>query len=117
MTDDVRCNFYRRVPVDVGFYRYDPINHSAHPGDSFLHTPHPPLVGDLISLYDPQTKTGDTYQVIARSWHHSAWGSPNWPYGEPRPKVGPLLDLIVETTPGPFHDQVPDDAYTTGSDI
>jgi hypothetical protein len=109
VTDDVRCNFYRRTPADVGLYTYDPINHSAHRGDSYLHTPHPPLIGDLIALYDPHTKKSGVYKIIARAWNHSSWGSTNWPHGEPRPKVGPLLDLIVETAPGPFHDEAPQD--------
>jgi hypothetical protein len=109
MTDDVRCNFYRRTPADVGLWRYDHINHSDHTGDGYLTTPHPPLVGDLIGLYDPTTKKGGVYRIVERSWTHSSWGSANWPYGEPRPKVGPLLDLIVETAQGPFHDEAPQD--------
>jgi hypothetical protein len=109
MTDDVRCNFYRRVPVDVGLHRYDSIDLASPHGDGYLHTPHPPLIGDLIALYDPHTKKGGVYQVVARSWHHSSWGSTNWPYGETRPQVGSLLDIIVVTAPGLFHDEAPQD--------
>jgi hypothetical protein len=104
---DVRCNFYRRTPVTDGRYRYDFIQHGDHAGDGFLRTPHPPLVGDLINLYDPQAKTAGTYRVIERSWTHSAWGSPNGPYGEPRPHVGPILDVVVETAEGVFRDEAP----------
>jgi hypothetical protein len=109
MTNDVRCNFYRRSPVDVGLWRYDHISLAGPHGDTFLHTPHPPHVGDLIGLYDPFTKKGGVHRVVERSWTHSSWGSADWPYGEPRPHVGPLLDVIVEDAEGPFRDEAPQD--------
>jgi hypothetical protein len=107
MTDDVRCNFYRRVPADVGLWRYDHINLSGPHGDTFLHTLHPPLVGDFISLWDFTTKTSGVYRIVERSWQHSSWGSANWPYGATRPHVGPILDIIVETAKGVFRDEAP----------
>ncbi len=99
------CHFYVRVPVGDQF-RYDRVNVSGPQGDSTLHTEYPPLVGDLIHLYDKQGHQGQ-FRVIERAWMHSSWGSFNWPYGEPRSKVGPTLDLIVEPADGLFVNEAP----------
>lgn len=101
-----RCQFYERVEVEGG-YRYDQINVNGPTGFDPLVTPHPPAVGDLIHLWDAYKKRGGTFRVVERAWHHSSYGSTDWPYGSPVSKEGPLLDIIVEAAVGPFVDEAP----------
>jgi hypothetical protein len=103
-----RCQFYERVKVEDG-YRYDRININGPNGFGRFVTPHPPVVGDLISLWDADEKRGGTFRVVERAWHHSSYGSTDWPYGSPTSKEGPLLDIIVEVAAGPFVDEVPNE--------
>ena len=103
----VVCSFYIRTPTDNGQFHYEPINVGSPHGDGKLHTPYPPHVGDLIHPWDPFKKAGGTFEVLARQWLHSSYGSTNWPPLEPQPIVGPLLELIVETAEGVFRDQTP----------
>ncbi|MFD1656974.1 hypothetical protein ACFSL4_01670 [Streptomyces caeni] len=107
----VVCSFYIRTPAGDSQFHYDPVNISSPHHDSKMHTPYPPQVGDLIHLWDFVKKQGGTYQVIARQWLHSSYGSTNWPVLEQQPTVGPLLELIVESAEGVFREQAlrPDD--------
>jgi hypothetical protein len=102
-----RCSFYVRIQVtDEPTFRYAPVRLDSPMGHGYLVTVHPPMVGDLISLYDHQAHAGGAYRVIDRSWTHSSYGSANWPHVEDRPRVGPMLDVIVEAAEGPFVAQV-----------
>ncbi|MER6832680.1 hypothetical protein ABT320_01600 [Streptomyces cellulosae] len=104
-----RCQFYERVKVKGGF-RYDLINVSGPNGFDRFVTPHPPAVGDLISLWDAHRERGGVYRVVDRAWHHSSYGSTDWPYGSQAPKRGPLLDIVVEAAGGLFVDEVSDES-------
>jgi hypothetical protein len=101
-----RCGFHERVAVEDG-YRYDRINIDGPGGFDRLVTPYPPAVGDLITLWDAHERRGGMFRVVERAWHHSSYGSTDWPYGSPASKEGPLLDIIVEAAEGPFADEVP----------
>ncbi|WP_019059995.1 hypothetical protein [Streptomyces prunicolor] len=101
-----RCSFYERTPVEGG-YRYEKISIKSPRGDTHMVTGHPPLVGDLIYLRDMVKERGGQFRVIDRSWLHSSWGSTSWPYDQPASSVGPLLDIVVEATEGPFVNEVP----------
>ncbi|MET9086136.1 hypothetical protein ABZX77_30395 [Streptomyces sp. NPDC004237] len=101
----VVCSFYIRVPVGDGQFYYDHVNVGSPHGDGKLHTPNPPQAGDLIHLWDTVRQQGGTYEVLARKWLHSSYGSFNWPVLELQPTVGPLLDLIVEPAEDVFRDQ------------
>jgi hypothetical protein len=107
----VECSFYIRTPAEGGQFYYDHVDVSSPHHDGRMHTPYPPQVGDLINLWDSIKKQGGQFEVIARQWLHSSYGSTNWPLLEPQPTVGPLLGLIVEPAEGAFRDQVvrPDD--------
>lgn len=110
-----RCQFYERTAVEGG-YRYEMI-HLDGPGgyDRFV-TPHLPARGDLISLWDAHEKRGGVFRVIERAWHHSSYGSADWPYGQRTSNEGPLLDIIVEGADGPFVDEVPSEDGGESSD-
>lgn len=108
---EVRCSFAERVYVagslrTTGGFRYTRISRGGPGGDDFLHTDHPPDVGDHIFLWD-QSEDGPrgNFVVIERSWTHSAFGSADWPRTEPRPTVGPMLDIIVEKAEGMYRDE------------
>jgi len=97
-----RCEFYQRTAVPGG-YTYKSIQLRAAPGlTGHLTLPHPPAVGDLVSL----PGIAATFRVVERAWGYNAYGSSNWPPGEPEPLVGPLLTVIVERDAGPFRDEV-----------
>lgn len=96
----VRCWFYERVAADGGGWHYDRIARRGPDGADALVTATPPAVGD--SVYLP----GGMFRVVERSWLYSAWGSVDWPYGEPEPVVGPMLDCVVERCAGLFVDEV-----------
>lgn len=100
-----RCQFYERVAVEGG-YHYDMISINGPGGYGRLVTPHPPAKGDLVSLWDAFNDRGGMFRVLERTWHHSGYGSTDWPYGEPTSKEGPMLDIIVERADGPFVDEV-----------
>jgi hypothetical protein len=111
MTDHVpppRCQFYERVPVEGG-YRYEMFSINGPAGAGRLVTPYPPAIGDLITLWDVHERRGGSFRVADRAWHHSSYGSTNWPYGSPVSKEGPMLDIIVEAAEGPFVGEVPDE--------
>ncbi|WP_435244935.1 hypothetical protein [Streptomyces tendae] len=72
-----------------------------------MYTPYPPAVGDLIYLWDTGKREGGTYEVLARQWLHSSYGSTDWPAGEQRPLEGPLLDVVVQPAVGVFRDEAP----------
>ncbi|MFE2164903.1 hypothetical protein ACFXB3_07485 [Streptomyces sp. NPDC059447] len=101
-----RVSFYERTAIQGG-YRYRKISINNRHGDTHLHTLHPPVVGDLIQLWDATERRGGMYQVVARQWLHSSYGSMDWPHGESSPNVGPLLDIVVEAAEGAFRDEAP----------
>lgn len=103
----VVCSFSIRTPADHGLYRYERVNIASPHYDGKMHTPYPPTVGDLIHLWDTINKAGGTYQVLARQWLHSSYGSTNWPLLEQQPTVGPLLEVIVEPAEGVFRNEAP----------
>lgn len=94
-----RCAFYVRTAVAGGF-TYDRVHVRLPDGMSRQALAHPPAVGDLIAL------PGGVFRVAERCWHHSDYGSMDWPLIELHAKTGPLLDLIVDAADGPFLDQV-----------
>lgn len=110
---EARCGFYRRTKVtDAPTYRYDMIWVDGwDPGRLVM--PHPPAVGDLIYLNHrcgpgEEDLTGN-YVVVTRSWIVVSYGSGAWPYGEPHPNEGPLLNIIIEPAKGPFLDKAEGD--------
>jgi hypothetical protein len=103
----VRCSFYARTPADGGGWYYDRIDISGYQGKGYVVTNWPPAVGDSLFLDDQSNRErSGNYRVVERSWMHSSWGSPDWPYNETGPRVGPMLDCIVELYDGPFVDEV-----------
>jgi hypothetical protein len=105
-TPSPRTSFHERIPAEGG-YRYRRISINNRQGDTYLRTPHPPLMGDLIQLWDATEGRGGVYQVVARQWLHSSYGSPDWPHGQATSSVGPLLDIVVEAAEGAFRDEAP----------
>ncbi|WP_329214848.1 hypothetical protein OG352_05335 [Streptomyces sp. NBC_01485] len=101
------CSFYIRTPAEQGQFHYEPVNVSSPHYDGKMHTLYAPAVGDLIHLWDTTKKQGGTFEVLARHWLHSSYGSTSWPVLEQQPTVGPLLDLIVQAAEGVFRDQAP----------
>ncbi|MFH8483167.1 hypothetical protein [Streptomyces sp. NPDC018055] len=105
-----RCTFYVRTSVteDPPTYNYD----QAYLPNGYAHLVYPPAVGDLVYLRDTRDRkeadgpfhTG-AHRVIERAWTHPAYGSADWPWGEPHPQVGPILDLIVVKDEGPFRNE------------
>lgn len=104
-----RCGFYIRtvVSTDPLLYEYEKVALNGPQGTGNLVTSTPPAIGDLIHLWDTYKKTGGTFRVLERSWGHAEYGSVTWPYGEPEPKEGPLLHIIVEKSKGPFVNEAP----------
>ena len=102
------CAFYERIAAPGGGWYYDPIMINGPHGDGNMHTLYPPLPGDLIFLWDFIKKSGGAFVVIARHWHHSAYGSYNWPLLDNVAKCGPSVDIIVERVEGDgvFQDRV-----------
>lgn len=103
----VVCSFFIRTPADNGQFHYDRINIGSPHGDGKLHTAHPPQVGDVILLRDTVKQQGGKYEVLARQWMHSSYGSTNWPVLEQQPTVGPLLEVVVTPVEDVFRDQAP----------
>lgn len=97
----VRCSFYIRTRTHGGFH-YAPVEVRSGPDSQGLTTQYPPVIGDLINL------PGGVFVVTARAWSHSKYGSSNWPPGASQPILGPLLDVIVQVTEGPFVAEVPE---------
>lgn len=77
----------------------------AQPGHSRLLTPLVPRIGDAILLYDTLHKVGGRFVVIDVEWLHASWGSADFPYDAEIPNVGPLVDVIVEPSPGRYEDE------------
>jgi hypothetical protein len=102
----VVCSFYIRTPAQNGQFYYDHVNVSSPHGDGKLHTPDTPQVGDVIHLWDFVKKKGGMYEVIARQWLHSSYGSTNWPVLEQQPIVGTALELVVVPAEGILRNQV-----------
>jgi hypothetical protein len=69
-----------------GGYHFEHITLNGPDGDGKLRTAYPPHIGDIISLYDPFKKTGGRFEVVAREWRHSSYGSPMWPVLDDVPK-------------------------------
>ena len=109
MTDSVlpaRCVFYVRemVPLE-GRYTYTPLNPDTPMGMPMqLHMP--PMVGDMILLYD-NSRPVHSYRVVNREISYPALGSAAWPYGEPVPTRGPFVTYVVEISLGLFQDEIP----------
>lgn len=108
-TSLVTCLFSIRTQVtDAPTYRYDVIDIRSPRGNGKLQTPHPPQIGDQIYLYD-QRDNGPRgeFRVIARSWHHSSWGSANWPILDAYATEPPRLDVLLERCDGIFGNEEP----------
>jgi hypothetical protein len=105
----VRCDFVVRRPTPDNKWRYERLYFQSYYGNTFLPLAHPPAVGDLIVL-QPQPAPayqagGPVFRVLERMWTHAMYGSPDWPYGDDRPRTGPLLDIIVEQADGLYRDE------------
>jgi hypothetical protein len=112
MTDSrPRCQFAVRYPAGDGKWRYQPVDIASPGGGAFVPMTWPPVVGDLISLWDRgkyQPEGGPLFRVVDRGWMHASWGSADWPYGESEPRTGPLVDIIVEpASQGVYRDETP----------
>jgi hypothetical protein len=116
-----RVRFAIRYPAGDDTWRYEPVDVGNPGGQGFTALEYPPATGDLISLWDrsrharglPPLEGGPGFRVLDRSWHHSSYGSMDWPYGEQVPRSGPLLDIIVEPADGPYRDEAPICAEST----
>ncbi|WP_262059698.1 hypothetical protein [Streptomyces sp. STR69] len=102
----VSCSFYIRTPAENGQFYYDRVNIGSPHADGKLHTSDVPQIGDLLHLWDTLKKQGGKYEVVARQWLHSSYGSTNWPVLEPQPTVGTLLELVVVPAEDIFRNQV-----------
>lgn len=116
MSATPRCRFYVRTQVtDAPTYRYDSVwLPDTWTRDGCLVTPNPPAVGDLIQLWGDDEAHRGFFEVVARAWLHPAYGSANWPYGQPDPAVGPELIATVVPADGPFRDEAEDDEEEAG---
>lgn len=115
----VRCQFYVRLPRENGQWRYESMCLSGWHGDMMLHTPFPPAAGDRILLGEPASARPEpfhgVFEVLARQWMHSGYGSGDWPYGQPEPSSGPELMIIVQPADGIFVNEAGlDDAERAG---
>ncbi len=99
--------FAVRRPAGSGRWWYQSIIIPDPSGSAFAPMTYPPAVGDVIGLHDRtgRIEGGPTFRVVARQWHHTGYGSANWPYGQAEPATGPLLDIIVEPAPGIYADE------------
>jgi hypothetical protein len=102
----IRCSVYERsviAPGEAAPYRYQHLDARTYAPDSLaLALSEAPLVGDTLSLGSV------TYEVIARHWSFTAWGSPAWPFTETHPPRGHECILIVVQAPsGPFVSEAP----------
>jgi hypothetical protein len=105
-----RCKFAVRYPAGDGKWRYQSVIVAGYDSSAFAPMRYPPAPGDLISLWDQfrgRLEGGPVFQVVARMWMHSSYGSADWPYGKPEPQSGPLLDIIVEPAEGAYRDETP----------
>ncbi|MBF6577253.1 hypothetical protein [Nocardia farcinica] len=95
---EVRCSFEVRRTDDSGKEIITSLPVDGPRGDGELRTDHPPVIGDTIYLTDKEIG-GYTYRVVARDWEYPAYGSKDWPAGEPRPLTSPLLRCLIERVP------------------
>jgi hypothetical protein len=116
MSTQPHVKFVIRYPAGDGKWRYETVWVSSPSGSAFIPMEHPPLMGDLITLWDsdrhrrglPPHDGGPAFRVVDRMWSHSSWGSADWPFGESEPRSGPLLDIIVEPARGgAYRDETP----------
>lgn len=112
MTEDdarAQCEFHVRTKAtDAPTWHYARMWLEGPTGGGYLCTEHPPAVGDTIRLYDRLTKSGGVFRVVERSWNHASYGSTYWPHAEDRPRVGPLLEIVVEQAEGLFRGEAPE---------
>jgi hypothetical protein len=100
-------------------YMPDYAGYGGVPGFRLVHVPQ---VGDLVHLHyvdegvTPGRTLVGTFQVVQRAWHYSAFGSANWPLGEPIPRCPGGVDVITERADGPFvNDNTPTEEDSDGS--
>jgi hypothetical protein len=110
-TQPIHCAFFVRTPAGDAQYRYRGVMVPGFGGAGRLDTCWPPAVGDLISLRDFRQERqdvpfGHVYRVIERHWVHPQYGTRDWPSDQPAPDEGPMLDIIVEITNGPFRNEI-----------
>lgn len=104
------CSFHLRE--DAGMhregmkYKYTSLHLTNAQHDGYLYTLYPPVVGDTILLIDNTQDIHGTFEIIARDFSHSSYGSANWPYGKQHSDVGPHLTYIVVRSTGVFRDEV-----------
>jgi hypothetical protein len=102
----VSCHFHVRTCAQDGQHHYRHLIPEC-PYEGWV-TDHPPAVDDLISLTGRIAGgAGDVhcYRVIDRMWMYPEYGSMSWPLGEPAPRHGPDLTVILERAQGPFADE------------
>jgi hypothetical protein len=112
MSTFARVTFSVRRPTPDNHWEYERISPGSPYGSGFIPMNFPPAVGDLIILQDEHRdiEGGPVFQVVARQWATSNYGSPSWPYTFPEPKEGPLLDIVVEPADeGSFRNEKPED--------
>lgn len=104
-----RCMFAVRYPAGLTTWRYQRVDIASPLGGPLL-LAWPPAVGDLIILRDRseiQPEGGPVFRVVDRMWSHPALGSADWPYGRDAPQQGPLVDVIVQPSKGPYRNEAP----------
>ncbi|MDA8370288.1 hypothetical protein [Saccharomonospora sp.] len=109
------CAFTVREPAEDGQFHYERIWVDGRESDGRIHTAHPPVVGDIIGLRDRHTGRDGMFEVVMRQWSHAGYLSAAWPYGDPRPNSGPMVEIIVVPAEGVFRNAapIPDDEDQT----
>ena len=111
----LRVKFAVRYPAGDGKWRYVSVMIPSYEGSgSYAPLEQLPAVGDLVYLYDMDTNgPRGIFRVLDRAFMWSSYGSVDWPHGEPRPRSGPLVDIIVEPSEGAYRDETPICAEST----
>ena len=109
-----RCRFHLRTPAygltrTPDHWKYTPLRLGSLPAgqEPYLHTPHVPRTGDLIHLHSDAGPV--VCRVVGVSWDYPEYRSVSWPVTCAIPLDGPLVDVIVEESPGLFTDEAPDE--------
>lgn len=107
----IRCSFHVRTPSvkHPGMFDYTAIALNHPSGDGNLHTLYPPVVGDLICLFDVTKKFSGRFKVLAREWGYASYGSYDWPLLAAHPTHGPTLYVLVESSDDFYLDLAPAD--------
>lgn len=104
----VEISWYVRRPAHSGGWHYDHLAVASPYGYS-QPVRHVPAVGDVVSVAGEDPTLGRTLitgRVVARDWMYPSWGSQGWPREQLEPSRGPMMQILIEESPGLFFDEV-----------